>query len=110
MLFAFFQDAAPSPMAGSYQIFFFVGLFALMYFFLLRPQAKQQKEHQKMLEALKAGDKVITNGGIWAEIDHVENQKICIRINDKTKIFVSRSAISAKQPAPESENKKDGDK
>jgi preprotein translocase subunit YajC len=98
MLTLAFQDAPASPVGFSWNLVLFAGIFAFFYFFVIRPQSKQQKEHQRMLDALKAGDKVITSGGVWGEIDHVEAQKICLRVNDKTKIFVSRSAVTALQP------------
>lgn len=80
-------------------ILIFVGLFALMYFIMLRPQLKQQKEQKSMMEALKSGDKVVTSGGVWGEIDSVERDRVKLKIADKVKIIVSRSAIAGHQAA-----------
>ncbi len=84
---------------GSYSFIMIIGLFAIMYFILLRPQMKQQKEQKSMIEALKAGDKVITTGGVWGEIESVEQNRVKIKIADKVKIIVSRSAIAGHQAA-----------
>lgn len=75
-----------------------IGIFAIMYFLILRPQIKQQKEHQKLVDQLKKGDLVITNGGIWGEVDAVEAKTVKLKINEKNKILVSRSAIAGFQP------------
>ncbi len=95
---AFFQSAPKTESPVWFTMFPFVIMFALMYFFLLRPQMKQQKEHRNMIDNLKKGDKIITNGGIWGEIDSVEAQFFRIRVNEKTKIVVSRSSVTGLQP------------
>lgn len=77
-----------------------IGLFAIMYFILLRPQIKQQKETKKMVEALKVGDKIITTGGIWGEIDSVDRDRVRLKIADKMKVMISRSAVAGHQPDP----------
>ena len=61
---------------------------------------KQQKNHQGLVNALKKGDKVVTNGGIWGEVDEVDAHSIRIKVNDKTKIRITRTAISGMQPQP----------
>lgn len=81
----------------AYSLIMIVGLFAIMYFFLLRPQIKQQKETKQMVDALKAGDKIITTGGIWGEIDNVEKDRIRLKVADKVKIVISRSAVAGHQ-------------
>jgi len=93
---AFFQSGkTESPIW--FNMFPFVIMFALMYFFLLRPQMKQQKELRKMIDNLKKGDKIVTNGGIWGEIDSVEPQFFRIKVSEKTKIVVSRSSVTGLQ-------------
>ncbi|PIE02395.1 MAG: preprotein translocase subunit YajC [Acidobacteria bacterium] len=72
-------------------------LFALMYFFYLRPNLKQQKEQRNMLSNLKAGDKIITNGGIWGDIDSIDDQRIRLKVADKVKITISRNCVHALQ-------------
>jgi len=93
---AFFQEGGGGP--AWFSLAPILVFFAVFYFLVLRPQLKQQKSHRSMIDQLKRGDKVITNGGIWGEIDLVEEKTVRLKVNDKTKIMVSRSAISGKQP------------
>ena len=70
----------------------------IFYLFLIRPQQKKQKEHQRMLAELKKGDRVVTSSGIigsiWG-IDEKDN-KIVLKVGEETKIEFLRSAISGK--------------
>lgn len=78
----------------------------IMYFFMIRPQNKKQKETQKMLDALKKGDKVITIGGIHGVVTQTKEQTVVIKVDDGTKIEFNRSAISSvitDKPASSSE-------
>ena len=84
----------------------FLAMIALMYFLLIKPQMKQEKDHRKMIDNLKKGDKVITKGGIWGEIDSVEPQFFRLKVNEKNKIVVSRSAVSGVQPMAGKEESK----
>lgn len=71
-------------------------IIAIMYFLLLRPQAKKQKEHRAMLEALEKGDKVVTTGGIVGTIAGMKDkdQFLILKIADNVKIDVARSAVA----------------
>ncbi|MBN2382698.1 preprotein translocase subunit YajC [bacterium] len=69
-------------------------VFAIFYFLLIRPQTKKQKDHQTMLNELKRGDFVITSGGIYGTIVGLTDHIIHLKIADKVKISVSKSAIS----------------
>ena len=71
----------------------FIIMLGVFYVFLIRPQQKQQKERQNMLNALKKGDKVVTIGGIHGEITALKDDVITLRIADKVEIRVSRSGI-----------------
>ncbi len=71
-------------------------LFGIFYFLIIRPQQKQQKEHAAMLEALDKGDKIVTTGGLHAEIVKVEEDFIKIKLND-TNIVKLDSAYVAKK-------------
>lgn len=91
-------QAEPKPQGSfAWTLMLMVGLFLIMYFMLLRPQIKQQKEQKRMLESLKAGDKIITTGGIWGEIESVEKDRVRLKIADKTKVVLSRSAVGGFQ-------------
>jgi len=72
----------------------FIAIIAIFYFLIIRPQNKKQKETQKMLSALKKGDKVVTIGGIHGTIQSVKEQSVIVKVDENTKIEFSRSAIS----------------
>jgi len=71
-------------------------LFAIFYFLIIRPQQKAQKEHQKMLESLKKGDKIVTNGGLIAEVVKPEEDFIKIKLNDDTVVKLDRAYVAKK--------------
>ncbi len=71
-------------------------LFAIFYFLIIRPQQKAQKEHKAMLESLKKGDKIVTNGGLIAEIVKPEEDFIKIKLNDETVVKLERNSVARK--------------
>ena len=71
----------------------YVLLFAAMYFFMIAPQRKKQKEHQKMLEALQSGDEIVTSGGIFGVITNVKEDRFVVRIADNTKIELGKGFV-----------------
>ncbi|HVU23454.1 MAG TPA: preprotein translocase subunit YajC [Opitutus sp.] len=89
------QSAAPAAGAGWTQLVFFGLLFAAMYFLMIAPQRKKQKEHEKMLAALGTGDDVLTSGGIYGTITNVKDDRFVVRIADNTKIEIGKSFVSA---------------
>lgn len=96
--FSFFQEGTGGGGGGLMGFLPIILIFAIFYFILIRPQVKQQKKHQALVDNLKKGDRVVTNGGIWGEIDVVEPAVVRLKVNDKTKIMVSRTAIASIQP------------
>jgi preprotein translocase subunit YajC len=72
----------------------FILIIAIFYFLIIRPQNKKQKETQKMLSALKKGDKVITVGGVHGVISTVRDGSVVVKVDENTKIEFSRSAIA----------------
>jgi preprotein translocase subunit YajC len=75
----------------------FVLMFAIFYFLLIAPQRKKAKAHTAMLQALKAGDRVVTNGGIFGTVVGVDDQKVQLRIADQVKIDIAKHAIAGLQ-------------
>jgi len=75
----------------------FVLMFAVFYFLLIAPARKKQKAQQDMRGGLKAGDKVITNGGIHGTVVGVTDTVVQLRIADQVKIDISKFAIEALQ-------------
>jgi len=84
-----------------FQILFFVGIFAMFYFLIIRPQQKQRKRHQEFLANLKKGDKVITSSGIWGTITEIGEKTVTLKVDANTKITFSKEAISSYQPSQE---------
>lgn len=70
-------------------------LFAIVYFLMIRPEQKKQKERQKMLDALKKGDKVVTAGGIHGTVNSVKDKTVMVKISDTVVVEVSRGSIGA---------------
>ena len=71
-------------------------LFVIFYFILIRPQQKRAREHQSTLDALKAGDTVITNGGIYGTVIKIDGNVVTLQCSDKVRIKVIKKAISSK--------------
>lgn len=69
-------------------------IFVIFYFFMIRPQNKKQKETEKMIAALKKGDKVITIGGIHGTVSSTKEKTVIVKVDDNSKIEFLRSAIS----------------
>ena len=87
------QAAGPASMAGSFIPLLLI--IVIFYFFLIRPQNKKQKETEKMLAALKKGDKVITIGGIHGTISSVKEKTVIVKVDENVKLEFNRSAISS---------------
>lgn len=85
----------PNANATLMQLIPFVAVAVIFYFLLIRPQQKQLKETKKMLEALKAGDRVITRGGMIGSITSVKEDEVELEIAKGVKAAFTRSAIGA---------------
>lgn len=84
----------------------FVLIIAIFYFFLIRPQNKKQKETEKMINALKKGDKVVTIGGIHGVVSSTKEKTVIVKVDDNCKIEFSRSAIAGVESDKPAETKK----
>ncbi|MCT4558925.1 MAG: preprotein translocase subunit YajC [Pelagimonas sp.] len=70
-------------------------IFAIMYFLLIRPQQKKMKEHQNMVEALRRGDQVVTQGGVVGKVVKVkEGNEIEVEIAEGVKVRVIKATIA----------------
>jgi len=87
--------------AGLLSLVPFILIFVILYFLLILPQQRKQKEHKKMLEELKKGDKVITSSGIWGTITRLEKEAATIQIDDNTKVKMQRENIARKRTTDE---------
>jgi len=73
---------------------FMAAIFAIMYFFMIRPQQKKFKDQKNFLEQIEKGHKVVTNGGIHGKVAKVEENTILLELDSNTKIRVEKSFIS----------------
>jgi preprotein translocase subunit YajC len=83
-------------------IIFLVAIFAIMYFLMIRPRQKQQKEHEAMMQELRTGDRVIIAGGIYGQIESLGEDTAILRIESGATMKVARGSILGKQEVEES--------
>ena len=94
------QAQTQSPLVSLVPIFLVFGIF---YFLLLAPMRKRQKALQKVVEGLKRGDKVVTNGGLIGEIAAVEDRIVHLKLGENVKVRVLKSAIAGLEGSAEPE-------
>jgi len=70
-------------------------VFVIFYLFIIRPQNKKQKETEKMISAVKKGDKIVTIGGIHGEVTSTKEKSVIVKVDENCKIEFSRSAIAS---------------
>lgn len=75
-------------------LLYIVGLFAILYFLMIRPQQQRQKKHQEMIKNLKPDDRVITIGGIYGTIVKLKESSLVLKVADNVRIEVLQSAVS----------------
>ena len=80
--------------SGFTTLIFFGLIFAIMYFFMIRPQVKKQKKEHAFREALKKGDKVVTVGGIHGKIVEISKTTVIIEVYGENRIKIEKSSIS----------------
>jgi preprotein translocase subunit YajC len=95
-----FAQAAGQPAPGGLfgggmgGLLFPIALIAIMYFFMIRPQMKRQKEHRSMLEKLSKGDEVLTNGGIAGVVTDIGENFITVEVADNVRMRFQKGAIA----------------
>ena len=85
------MQPAPNPLINLAPI---VAIFVIFYFLLIRPQQKQQQEHEAMLKALKTGDKVLTTGGLYGTITGFKGDDLEVQFSQTVKLTLARSAVA----------------
>ena len=80
------------------QILFLVGLFAMFYYIVVRPQRKRQKEHQQLVAGLAKGDEVVTTAGILGKITSLDDNYVTLNIADKVDVKLQRVHVHAVLP------------
>lgn len=98
----FISDAvaqAPGPAGdGGMSIIFLIGMFVIMYFFLIRPQVKRQKEHKSLVEGLKKGDEIQTMGGLMGKVNELGDNFMKVEVADGVVVTVRKTAVEAVMP------------
>ena len=72
----------------------FIGFF---YFFMIRPQRRQRKEHEQLIDSLKTGDRVVTVGGIYGQIESLGDENVVLKVESGATIRIARSSIVLKR-------------
>ena len=78
------------------QLLPFIFLIAIMYFVIIRPQQKEAKSRQEMIESLKKGDKVVTNGGFIVTVNKVEENFFSVKMNNDVTVQITKDSIAKK--------------
>ncbi len=89
--------AAQQPNVMS-QLIFFVGIFVIFYFLLIRPQQKRAKEHRNMVAALGKGDEVVTNGGMVGKVIEVGDEYITLELAENIQVKMQKHAVATVLP------------
>jgi preprotein translocase subunit YajC len=83
-------------------VVFLVAIFAIMYFLMIRPRQRQQKQHDEMMQELRPGDRVIMAGGIYGQLESIGEDTAILKIESGATMKVARSSILGKQQLEES--------
>jgi preprotein translocase subunit YajC len=90
-------NSSASPMANYTFYILIAATFAIMYFFMIRPQKKKEKERQNLIASIQKGDKVLTVGGMYGIVDELKgNDIIVIKVSGNTKIEFTRNSVQTK--------------
>lgn len=88
------QTSVPTPSPWGSMLPMILAFIAIMYFLMIRPQQKREKERREMLNALAKGDKVVTTGGMYGTVVDLSEEKVTLRVDDKVEIDFVRSAVA----------------
>jgi len=87
------QEAAAGP--GMFDLLILpLGMIAIFYFLLIRPQQRRQKAHREMIDNVKRGDTVVTSGGLVAKVIKVAEQELTIELTDNVRVRVMRAMVA----------------
>lgn len=96
MFASYLAQAQPpaSPGAGLVSFLPFVFIFVIMYYVMIRPQMRRQKEQARLVSALKTGDRVVTTSGIHGLISNVKDSTVIVKVADNVKIEMEKSSVT----------------
>lgn len=98
---AFAADAGAAVPGGDYSGLIMIGIFALIFYFMIyRPQAKRVKEHKNLMSSMNKGDEVLTNGGLIGKISKIseENEYVQVSLSDNLTVTIKKDYITAILP------------
>ncbi|NDW13808.1 preprotein translocase subunit YajC [Bacteroides sp. 214] len=95
LLVVFLQEGAPMAGGGMNMWILLIAMFAIMYFFMIRPQNKKQKEIANFRKALEVNQKVVTAGGVYGKIKEINDTYVVLEIADKVNIKIDKNSIFA---------------
>ncbi len=87
--------AGGDPIMG---LLFPIGLVVILYFFMIRPQVKRQKEHKKLVDGLGKGDEVITMGGVVGRVTDIGDEFATLEVADGVNVKIRRSSVESVLP------------
>lgn len=88
------QTTATPPSPWTSMLPMILAFIAIMYFLMIRPQQKREKERREMLNSLAKGDKVVTTGGMYGTVVDLSEEKVTLRVDDKVEIDFIRGAVA----------------
>jgi preprotein translocase subunit YajC len=93
----FLTDFAQAPAGGGMPMFvFLILMMAAMWFLMIAPQRKKQKQHAKLIEELTTGDEILTASGIYGTITNVKDDRFVVRVAENTKVEIQKSFVQTK--------------
>lgn len=97
---AFAQERSQPDATGVllFNVLFLVGIFAIFYFLIIRPQKKERERHRRLIESLKKGDRVITSAGVWGTVVDIGDRTVTLKVDANTRITFSKEAVVGFQP------------
>ena len=94
MLMNIFLQAGESG-GGGFNLFFILAIFAVMYFFMIRPQSKKAKDQRNFIASIEKGDKVVTIGGVHGRVLKVnEDGTLLVEVDTNVKLKIEKSSLS----------------
>lgn len=93
--FVLLTTASGSSSGGGYTSLLFLAMFVfILYFFMIRPQAKKAKEQRSFIDSIQKGQRVVTTGGVHGRVVQVEDRTVLLEVDKNVKIRVERSMVS----------------
>ncbi len=92
------QAAGAVPAQDFTGLLLIAGMFVLMYFMIIRPQRKRQKEHKSLIDALGKGDEVVTTGGILGKVTKVDDEYMVLEVSNNVELKFQKASLHAVLP------------